>query len=332
MTYNQEKYVREAVRGLLAQTYDPLEVVISDDCSSDRTWAIVLEEVERYKKTGGHHQVVLNRNERNLGIAANVRRISELKHGIMSVACGGDDISFPNRVERIVEAWISSGRTATLIHHGYYEIDEDGRRIRVMPPRSARVSLGATCAYVNDGSGVKFPRFADFLTIEDQVLAKRALMRGPELRIQEPLMSYRVGLGISTKFHSFRDKLLRDGTTMVQSCRQLYMDLDAVRGKIHPDRYELVKKMVDELMLDYRARVDMAVGRSARIRFAAIRTRIKNGSIVPRSLGFVFRDLMFVLPAWIGDPIIDAYERIRRRRNLKKDLKSVAVLQGNEAK
>jgi glycosyltransferase involved in cell wall biosynthesis len=33
LTYNQEKYVADALRAALNQTYSPLEIIISDDCS-----------------------------------------------------------------------------------------------------------------------------------------------------------------------------------------------------------------------------------------------------------------------------------------------------------
>jgi hypothetical protein len=36
--YNQEKYIREAVEGAFSQTYEPLEIILSDDCSTDRTF------------------------------------------------------------------------------------------------------------------------------------------------------------------------------------------------------------------------------------------------------------------------------------------------------
>ena len=36
--YNQEAYVAEAVRGALAQRYRPLQVILSDDASTDRTF------------------------------------------------------------------------------------------------------------------------------------------------------------------------------------------------------------------------------------------------------------------------------------------------------
>ncbi len=43
-SYNQERFIREALRGALAQTYSPLQIVISDDCSQDRTFKIIQEQ------------------------------------------------------------------------------------------------------------------------------------------------------------------------------------------------------------------------------------------------------------------------------------------------
>ena len=117
--YNQERFIRDSVRGVLAQTYEPLEIVISDDHSTDRTWEIINEEVAAYKASGGiHKNIVLNRNERNLGIALHSNVISALEHGVLRVANAGDDISFPNRVERIVEEWVKDGSRASFIHNG----------------------------------------------------------------------------------------------------------------------------------------------------------------------------------------------------------------------
>jgi len=38
--YNQERFIREAVQGAFSQTYSPLEIIMSDDCSKDRTFDI----------------------------------------------------------------------------------------------------------------------------------------------------------------------------------------------------------------------------------------------------------------------------------------------------
>jgi len=93
--YNQEKYIREAVEGAFAQTYQPLEIILSDDCSSDRTFEIMQEMAAKYK---GPHQVRATRNIKNLGVTQHfLTRCKEAKGGIIVVAAG-DDISLPTRV------------------------------------------------------------------------------------------------------------------------------------------------------------------------------------------------------------------------------------------
>lgn len=37
-TFNQQEYVRDAIEGAFSQTYEPLEIILSDNCSSDRTF------------------------------------------------------------------------------------------------------------------------------------------------------------------------------------------------------------------------------------------------------------------------------------------------------
>ena len=53
--YNQEKYIREAIEGAFSQTYEPLEIILSDDCSRDDTHRIMCEMAAGYR---GHHRVL----------------------------------------------------------------------------------------------------------------------------------------------------------------------------------------------------------------------------------------------------------------------------------
>ena len=41
--YRQERFIAEAVLSALTQTYSPLEIIISDDCSPDATFDVVRE-------------------------------------------------------------------------------------------------------------------------------------------------------------------------------------------------------------------------------------------------------------------------------------------------
>ena len=54
LCYNQEAFIREAVEGAFSQTYSPLEIIISDDCSKDQTYEIVKQMADAYRK--GHVQ------------------------------------------------------------------------------------------------------------------------------------------------------------------------------------------------------------------------------------------------------------------------------------
>jgi glycosyltransferase involved in cell wall biosynthesis len=124
--YNQEQFIREAVEGAFAQTYSPLEIILSDDCSKDRTFEIMREMTASYR---GPHRLILNRNSTNLGLAGHCNRLAELAHGELLVGAAGDDISFPNRVEIVYQAWEHSGRRAMGIQSGFIKIDEKGNVI-----------------------------------------------------------------------------------------------------------------------------------------------------------------------------------------------------------
>ena len=96
-TYNQEAYVRESLEAALAQSYSPLEIVVSDDCSSDGTVSVLREIIAAY---AGKHRIVLNVNEENLGIGAHVSKVMmELSSGDYMITVGGDDVSFVDHAE-----------------------------------------------------------------------------------------------------------------------------------------------------------------------------------------------------------------------------------------
>ena len=103
-TYNQEKYIEQAIEAAFSQTYSPLQIIISDDCSTDHTFDIIEKIVSSYS---GPHVVNVNRNNENLGIAKHWDYISRKAIGDLIVHAAGDDISFPNRAEELVKVWKS---------------------------------------------------------------------------------------------------------------------------------------------------------------------------------------------------------------------------------
>lgn len=102
VAYNQEKFIREAVEGVFAQTYSPLEIILSDDCSPDNTFVLMQEMAAAYR---GPHRVRAVRTPRNLGIIQHVLMRGRESEGEIVVMGAGDDISKPERAARLVEAF-----------------------------------------------------------------------------------------------------------------------------------------------------------------------------------------------------------------------------------
>jgi glycosyltransferase involved in cell wall biosynthesis len=120
--YNQEKYIREAVAGALAQTYEPLEIILSDDCSTDRTFEIMQDIAAAYK---GKHTVIVRQTARNVGLFAHVVEVAQIASGGLIVLAAGDDISKAHRVLEIVKFWKATG--AWGISSRYDVCDAEGK-------------------------------------------------------------------------------------------------------------------------------------------------------------------------------------------------------------
>lgn len=98
LTYNQESYVRQALRSVLKQDYDNYEIIIGDDDSSDGTLGIIEEEIMEYR---GKAKIITAPKERNLGIIRNYNRCVSLSSGQIIVGAAGDDVSYPSRLSHV---------------------------------------------------------------------------------------------------------------------------------------------------------------------------------------------------------------------------------------
>lgn len=90
--YNAEKYVEEAVRSILGQTCTSFELIIVDDCGTDRSMELIMRMEDR--------RIRILRNDSNRGIAySRNRAIMECKGKYIAIM-DDDDISFPQRFEK----------------------------------------------------------------------------------------------------------------------------------------------------------------------------------------------------------------------------------------
>lgn len=93
--HNEEYCIRDAIRSVFGQDYEgPVEIILSDDGSSDGTFSIMREMAAQYR---GPYRVVLNRNETPLGRGAHLRQVVEMASHEWILRQDGDDCSFPWR-------------------------------------------------------------------------------------------------------------------------------------------------------------------------------------------------------------------------------------------
>ena len=108
--YNQERYIREAVQGAFAQTYSPLEIILSDDCSTDRTFQIMREMAASYK---GPHRVNARRSQKNSGIVEHVNQVVRVSSGRLLIA--SPETIFRSRIARRWPFWAGKARAENRI-------------------------------------------------------------------------------------------------------------------------------------------------------------------------------------------------------------------------
>jgi hypothetical protein len=107
--YNAERFIRQALDSVLGQTYENLEVIISDNASTDNTEAICLEYAARDKRIQYH------RNHVNLGLIPNFRRVFELSTGDYFMWAAADDVRPATTVQECVAA-LQRNSTAVMAH------------------------------------------------------------------------------------------------------------------------------------------------------------------------------------------------------------------------
>lgn len=257
--YNQEKYIREAVEGAFSQTYSPLEIILSDDCSSDRTFEIMEEMAREYR---GPHLVKVRQTDRNLRPYSHVLDVAQIAGGEIMVLAAGDDISKPNRTSAIYEA--SHGSDACAFQSRFDVMDENGRIFstskrseglfspssefyRYFHPADGHVYVvhGATSAYRMDLMKIA-PSDENGILSEDGVFSIILNMkRGKAVFIEESLVKYR------THSEAISNAPRKIQTISVASCR-LTLKREMVYAKNVADRAILALRIQEESREDIR--------------------------------------------------------------------------------
>ena len=92
-TYNGEKFLAKQLDSLFSQTYQNVEIIAVDDCSTDETLNILNDYATK------HDKFKVIQNERNLGYVKNFEKGFLLANGDYIAPCDQDDIWLPQKIE-----------------------------------------------------------------------------------------------------------------------------------------------------------------------------------------------------------------------------------------
>ena len=263
--YKFERFIDEALDGAFDQTYRPLEIVVSDDCSPDGSWQHILDKVaSRFPNAPLDRQadcqtlvlsnpsstaiptsqtppdflsLTLNRNPTNLGLARHENRLFELSHGEWIAFQSGDDVSLPTRMERIAQV-VRMNPRVRCIECRARAVDERGNpyqlsdsfikaqdRARHKKGFQLPSILGAGAVYHQDVYR-KFGPLGGHVVNEDHVLPLRASLLGDVERIEDVLVLYKKhGANLSGVYNPTPDSVARYRASVVYAQYQELEDL-----------------------------------------------------------------------------------------------------------
>jgi glycosyltransferase involved in cell wall biosynthesis len=265
VTYKQERFVLDAVRGLLQQTCSPLDIVILDDASPDATAHIIAAELGRHPH---RTNVRFIRNEQNLGARANILKGISLAQGEFIILSCGDDVMLPTMAEKMVKVWLAE--KVSLVTANAIYIDQSSSELDrfFRPPDGpydetfetlARDGSNALCF----GAGLGFERQLfdqagwprHYPTVLDIMLPFSAYLANGARFIPEPLLRYRVNpqntsLSLAAESSTGIDKLAIEMEIFFRHLEQSFLmetELDRLNEK-DPARFSEIASRIKPLV------------------------------------------------------------------------------------
>ena len=134
-TYNQEKYIGQAIDGMLMQkTNFPFQIVISNDCSTDKTGEILKRYEEKYPD-----KIRIIDNKTNLGAMGNfIHTLSSIKDTEYVALCDGDDFwTDENKLQNQVE-FLDNNKDFNICFHKAKLFYENGEKEDCVIPQNIK--------------------------------------------------------------------------------------------------------------------------------------------------------------------------------------------------
>jgi len=220
-SYNREKYVVEAIESVLASTYANWELIIVDDCSTDKTVSIIKE----YELKDERIKVYIN--EENLGDYPNRNRAASLARGKYLKYLDSDDVLYPHSLSVMVEAMETSQGAALGI--SYSKINENKPYPINLSPQEAYIEH-----FLNRGVFDCGPSGA--------IILREAFEKEKGFLKDRHVGDIELWLRIAAKYHTVK---IQPALVWWREHEGQEMKLELKTGYFHLDRFKINLKMIN---------------------------------------------------------------------------------------
>lgn len=124
--FNCATTLDEALQSLYAQTYQDFKIILCEDGSTDDTYQVA------QRHAASHDNVILIRNERNMGLNYTLNRCLELADTEYVARMDGDDTCTPDRFEKEIN-FLDAHPEYAIVSGGMSYFDEGGEFARSLP-------------------------------------------------------------------------------------------------------------------------------------------------------------------------------------------------------
>ena len=126
--YNDETFIEQSMNSIISQLTDDMELVVVDDCSSDKTQCIL----QKYANADPRINLIINSENQGVGYCAYIG-VKEAK-GKYIIRMDSDDISFPDRFQKQIQ-FLEENSEIDIVGAFAIEIDENNNKgiMRTMP-------------------------------------------------------------------------------------------------------------------------------------------------------------------------------------------------------
>ncbi|MEI7811971.1 MAG: glycosyltransferase [Ignavibacteria bacterium] len=125
--YNYGCYLSQCFDSVIAQTYDNIEIIFSDNASTDNSWEIATEYSLRYPG-----KFTITRNRKNFGVEVNWLNCDLNNKGKYYISLCSDDALVPEYIEKCVNVLEAYPNVAfSMVHRTI--IDQYGQQIKEPP-------------------------------------------------------------------------------------------------------------------------------------------------------------------------------------------------------